>query len=114
MNRKIITEFSEYQRATNETAVYPKDKGIEYCIIGLIGEAGELANKYAKVIRDDGGVVSAEKGKELFVELGDILWFASELATNLNAELSDVADYNIVKLLDRKSRNKLSGSGDHR
>ena len=110
----MITEFQEYQSATHKTAIYPKEKAVEYCVLGLLGEAGEIANKYKKVIRDNDGVITEEKVDQLFDELGDVLWYISELSTNLGIKLEEVAQYNIHKLLLRKTNNTLSGSGDNR
>ena len=113
----MITTFQEYQEATAKTAIYPRNlprEAINYCILGLIGESGELANHFKKCLRDNNGVISAEKHQQLFSEISDILWYCSQLATELNVTLSDVATYNINKLQDRYNRNVLSGSGDKR
>ena len=110
----MITKFKEYQEATKKTAIYPKEKGIEYCIMGLLGEAGEIANKYKKVIRDSDGILDEKKTTELYEEIGDVLWYISELSTNLGFLLENVADYNIYKLQRRKRNNTIKGSGDHR
>jgi NTP pyrophosphatase (non-canonical NTP hydrolase) len=103
-----------YQRLTSTTAVYPKERALEYTSLGLVGEAGEICNKVKKVIRDNGGVLGHEKLDDLRSELGDVLWYVAQLATTLNTRLSDVANFNLRKLADRKKRGVLQGSGDNR
>jgi NTP pyrophosphatase (non-canonical NTP hydrolase) len=108
-------DFNKYQKLAKKTAVYPNSgKNFIYPTIGLMGEAGELANKIKKVIRDDGSKITKEKREEIKAEMGDILWYVSQLATELKLELSDVAKYNIEKLSKRQKENKLHGSGDNR
>lgn len=109
--------FEEYQVETNKTAVYPSDtakEAVNYCILGLAGEAGELANKFKKCLRDDNGVVTDKKHQELFDEAGDCLWYLSQLATELRVSMSDIAKANIEKLQRRRANNTISGSGDNR
>lgn len=85
-----------------------------YAVLGLVGEAGELANKIKKVIRDNDGVMTDEKLKEIAKELGDTCWYQSALAEELNLQMNDVMEENIEKLFDRKARGVLQGSGDSR
>lgn len=107
--------FEEYQRLSRETAVYPEvGENFIYPTLGLAGEAGEVAEKIKKVLRDDGGIVSAERKEELLKELGDVLWYLSQIATELKLSLDTVASFNIQKLMSRKERGKISGSGDNR
>lgn len=106
--------LNEYQKLTNTTAIYPKEQGVNYCILGLNGESGELCNKYKKVIRDNKGILSEEKRIDLIKETGDCLWYISQLCSELGISLEDVAKSNIDKLLDRKERNVIGGSGDNR
>ncbi len=103
-------DFNEYQKLAHLTAVYPADLAKYYLTLGLTGEAGEVANKIKKEIRDN-KYVSKE---EIESELGDVLWYLSELALIYSIDLDEVAKSNIEKLKDRKERGKLSGSGDHR
>jgi len=108
--------FDNYQEDTRTTAIYPEAGNntigaIDYCIFGLIGEAGEIANKWKKFHRD--GYNESIKA-DVIKELGDVLWYASQLATELEVRLSDIAADNIRKLTSRKQRNKLGGSGDDR
>lgn len=110
-------EFDEYQRKTKETAIYPRDNpmtALSYATLGLAGEAGEIANKVKKIIRDQDGELSQEVKNKLGKELGDVLWYVSALATELGVNLSSVASDNIDKLFSRKERGVLGGSGDNR
>jgi len=107
--------FEEYQARAKETALYPDEgNNFVYPTLGLIGEAGELANKIKKVIRDDGGVINEEKRESLKKELGDVLWYVAQLGTELKLSLEEVAEYNIEKLKSRKERGVLKGEGDNR
>jgi NTP pyrophosphatase (non-canonical NTP hydrolase) len=106
--------FSAYQESAHRTAVYPSDVAALYTTLGLVGEAGEIANKVKKAIRDDGGQMSAARRAAVLDELGDVLWYAAELCTALNADLGEVAAANIAKLADRQARGALHGDGDKR
>lgn len=114
-NNKInIATFDEYQAAANKTAIYPKERGLEYCILGLAGEAGECAGKFSKVIRDNNGVLSLEYRTALIKELGDVFWFCAQACKELNIDMHEVASLNIEKLQDRQKRGVLQGSSDNR
>jgi NTP pyrophosphatase (non-canonical NTP hydrolase) len=104
-----FSEFDAYQSFTDETAIYPEEKALEYCALGLASEAGEFAGKVKKWIRD--GVLDTEAAK---AELGDILWYVARCAEELEFYLSDVAKDNVDKLKDRMERNKIQGNGDYR
>ncbi len=108
-------QFSEYEKAIIETAIYP-DKGnnFVYPTLGLVGEAGEVAEKIKKVLREEGGVVTDEKKEEIKKELGDVLWYLVALSRELGFTIEDVARKNIEKLSSRKERGVLHGSGDNR
>lgn len=107
--------FEEYQAESRKTAIYPdKDNNFIYPTLGLAGEAGEVAEKIKKVLRDGNGVVSDEKREEIKKELGDVLWYLANLSTELKISLDDVAQKNIEKLQSRQQRNELHGSGDNR
>ena len=108
-------DFNEYQKKALKTAIYP-DKGSNfvYPTLGLAGEAGEVAEKVKKVIRDKGGQPDQETKDMLKKELGDVLWYISQLATELNLSLDEIAEKNIEKLISRLERGKISGSGDDR
>lgn len=103
-------EFDAYQAFTDQTAIYPTDKGLEYVALGLASEAGEFAGKIKKIIRD--GTVPDHDA--LAAELGDVLWYVARAAEELEFYLSDVVKMNVDKLESRLSRNALGGSGDNR
>jgi len=90
------------------------DKAIIYPTLGLAGEAGEVADKVKKVIRDNNEEFTDEKKREIALELGDVLWYVASLAYDLGYSLDDIAQMNIDKLKSRQQRGKLSGSGDNR
>lgn len=116
--------FDEYQALARTTAVYPRmavlkpdvasDFNLAYPALGLTGEAGEVADKVKKLIRDANGTVSDEARDSLAKELGDVLWYVSALASELGLQLSDVAQANYDKLRARQQAGKLGGSGDNR
>ena len=117
--RNQVEELDVYQALAAKTAIYrkeytPKITALSYVILGLTGEAGEIANKFKKVIRDDGGDLSDTARQNLIDELGDVLWYVASVATELGTFLSDVATDNIEKLSNRKQKNTLGGSGDGR
>jgi NTP pyrophosphatase (non-canonical NTP hydrolase) len=107
-------EISEYQRASRRTAEYPREAWLAYPALGLAGEAGEVAEHAKKVIRDDRGTVSDERRAAMSKELGDVLWYVAQLATELGLDLEEIASQNLEKLLSRQQRGVLSGSGDDR
>ena len=106
--------LGEYQRLSRRTAGYPRDAWLAYPALGLAGEAGEVAEQVKKSIRDDGGTVSDERREALTKELGDVLWYTAQLATELDLDLDEIARINLDKLLSRQRRGVLSGSGDDR
>jgi NTP pyrophosphatase (non-canonical NTP hydrolase) len=107
--------FEEYQQKSKETAIYPEvGNNFIYPALGLVGEAGEVADKIKKIIRDDRYIITEEKRGELEKELGDVLWYLSQLSTELNLSLDKIAKSNIEKLQSRKERGVISGSGDNR
>lgn len=116
-------ELNQYQKAALETAVYPKEFKTVYPALGMNGEAGEVADKVKKVIRDScelvrdntGAIVlSKEKREELAKEVGDVLWYVATMAYDIGYSLEEIAEMNIRKLASRKERGKLNGEGDNR
>jgi NTP pyrophosphatase (non-canonical NTP hydrolase) len=100
--------LSEYQREARNTACYPfLDNNLIYTVLGLNGEAGELANEIKKIQRDDGNVLDGRRKVKIIDELGDCLWYVAAVASELGVDLENVAQANLVKLNDRKSIIKL-------
>ena len=107
--------FTDYQQKAKNTAKYPIiGHGVIYPTLGLTNEAGEVAGKIKKVFRDKDGIISDETREALKAELGDVLWYLSQTATELGLSLNEIAEYNIAKLLDRQARGKIQGDGDNR
>lgn len=106
--------FNDYQDKSRQTAIYPQKYGLEYTILGLCSESGELAGKYKKIIRDKQGIVTGTEKEALMDELSDVLWYCANIAYEIGYKLDDVAEHNINKLFSRKDRGVLSGSGDNR
>ena len=108
-------DFQAYQLRSRETARYP-DVGANpiYPTLGLCGEAGEVADKVKKVLRDGDGVFSPAVREDLQLELGDVLWYVAQLASELGLSLEEIAAANLAKLTSRAARNVIGGSGDRR
>ena len=106
--------LNAYQNDAMRTAIYPVDQGIEYTTLGLLGEAGEVANKVKKVLRDNDGYFSPEHKKLIADELADTLWYVAALSRELGYPLNTLAVQNLEKLESRAQRGKLQGNGDDR
>lgn len=104
--------FKEYQKRANATAIYDTKFSILYPTLGLSGEAGEVADKVKKIIRDGKSVVNERV--EIAKELGDVLWYLAAVSRDIGVSLEDVAMMNIEKLESRKERGTLQGDGDNR
>ena len=112
-------KFDEYQKTAAkcdffEASLEPMTPGFLEKILGLSGEAGEVADKFKKIIRDKDGKISDEDKKAIIKELGDVLWYLASIARYLGVPLSEVAKTNVEKLEDRLARNVLHGEGDNR
>ena len=125
-------KMNEYQRRARITAIYPKELKVIYPALGLAGEAGEVCEKIKKGMRgdlaeeiksnkqsvskwfDNAGKLQRESNARIGKELGDVLWYVANLATDLGLDLDDIATKNIDKLRDRERRNVLQGDGDDR
>ena len=108
-------EFDSYQIKARKTALYPNlGSNNIYPTLGLVGEAGEVAEKVKKVLRDKNGEFDLESKEAIKKELGDVLWYLSNLCTEFKFSLNDVALLNLEKLKLRSSRGNISGSGDDR
>lgn len=100
-------DFNAYQEFTRTTAIYADPI---YPVLGLTEEAGEVAGKVAKSLRDN----TALSEEVITKELGDVIWMVTRIADDMGIDLQTVVETNVRKLKDRQSRNKLSGSGDDR
>lgn len=112
-------KFDEYQSQAISTLTSDHDYGdvsaeLMAQILGLVGESGEVAEKFKKIIRDKEGALSAADRQELLKELGDILWYINAVSVLLGGSLSEVAENNLSKVLGRKERGVTKGSGDNR
>ena len=108
-------DFKTYQNKARTTAQYPNlGSNYIYPTLGLVGEAGEVAEKVKKVIRDKKGIFDQDSKDAIKKELGDVLWYLANLCTEFDFSLSDVALKNLDKLRLRASEGKISGSGDNR
>lgn len=106
--------LNEYQDQAIKTAVYGIGNTIVYPTLGLAGEAGEVANKVKKVLRDNSGVFTDDIKKEIAKELGDAIWYCAALARDLGYTLEEVCEMNLEKLASRQARGVIGGSGDNR
>jgi NTP pyrophosphatase (non-canonical NTP hydrolase) len=106
--------MDDYQEQSGKTAIFPKDKALLYLVLGLCSEAGELAGKLKKIIRDTNGEITPEKIAELADENGDCGWYQTQINTALGLKSSEVAERNLNKLNSRLARGVLGGSGDNR
>ena len=112
-----IDEYSKKAITTDTFAGEPQEVssfGFLEKAFGLSGEAGEVAEKIKKILRDKNGRATAEDKKELAKELGDILWYVNAVGLYLGFSLEEIAQMNLDKVLSRKARGKTSGSGDNR
>ena len=108
-------DLNDYQTAALRTAVYPNmGTNFAYPALGLVGEAGECADKLKKVIRDNDGVLTTTVRDAVAKEIGDVLWYVSVLAYEMDYDLNAIAQINLDKLASRQERGVLSGSGDNR
>lgn len=112
-------DFDDYQKKTSkydlsEATNDLKAVGFIEKVLGLVGEAGETADKIKKILRDKDGMVSDEDKELIIKELGDTLWYIASISRYLDVPLSKVANENIEKLESRYQRNKIHGEGDKR
>lgn len=106
--------FNDYQTKAVETAIYGTGNKVIYPTLGLCGEAGEVAEKIKKILRDKNGVFGPEDIEAIKKELGDVSWYIANIANDLGITFDDVATTNIEKLESRKARNVIHGNGDER
>ena len=104
-----------YENLAGQTAIFPKDKALEYLALGMTSEAGEVAGKVKKLIRDGDDKEGFETKKlAIASEIGDVLWYCAMMAKEVGVPLNDIMKENLKKLHGRKERGTLQGSGDER
>ncbi len=112
--------FNEYQDQALTTDIFEHrsssvaDPSFMSKVLGLVGEAGEIAEKFKKILRDKDGILDEADKQEIIKELGDVLWYIGVLSKYMDVPLQDVADRNLDKVLSRKARGVQKGSGDNR
>ena len=107
-------DLNDYQKAARRTAIYAEDHRVIYPALGLASEAGEVAGKIKKVLRDEAGDFARAPVEAIKDELGDVLWYVAVLAGDLGLSLDEIAASNLAKLGSRHDRGRLAGSGDLR
>lgn len=116
MSDDTDSSLNEYQDSASETAIFPDElpeflsTGQVYTVLGEAGETGEIAEKLKKAIRED----DPEYIEEMRAEVGDVLWYLSQICEEFDWELGTIADENLAKLQDRQERDQLTGTGDDR
>ena len=114
IKEKYKMDFTKYQQTAVETAIYPDTHRILYPALGMAGEAGEVANKVKKIIRDGTDNLPEDWKDQLASEIGDVLWYCAALSNDIGIPLALIAAQNRDKLLARKQKGTLQGSGDTR
>jgi NTP pyrophosphatase (non-canonical NTP hydrolase) len=110
-----LESFAAYQRESRKTwSRIAVDHPIVYPTLGLANEAGEVAGKIKKIFRDKGGFIGEDDRQALKYELGDVLWYLTQICTELDLTLEEVAAANIEKLFGRLERGRIGGEGDER
>ena len=108
-------DANTYQTGALQTAIYPNmSNNFIYPTLGLVGEAGEVAEKAKKIIRDGDGTLTEETRNKMALELSDVCWYVAVLAYELDYTLEEIMQMNLDKLASRQQRGVLSGSGDNR
>jgi NTP pyrophosphatase (non-canonical NTP hydrolase) len=108
-------KYKNYQKESRKTWGYVKtEHPLTYPTLGLANEVGEFAGKIKKIFRDKDGKISKEDKEALKGELGDVLWYFTQICTELGLKLEDVAESNLDKLFSRLKRGKIKGEGDNR
>jgi NTP pyrophosphatase (non-canonical NTP hydrolase) len=109
-----MVTFEEYEELAMSTKIYGAGQKIIYPALKLNGEAGEVAEKIGKVLRDKDGLFTKKDTEEIAKELGDVLWYITALAQDIGASLEDIAKINVEKVLGRRERGTIHGDGDNR
>lgn len=106
--------LNDYQKEALSTAVYGSGSKIIYPTLGLAGEAGEVADKVKKVLRDNNGEFDEWRKLQIAAEIGDVLWYIAALTNDLGYTMEDIAKLNLGKLKSRRENNTIHGEGDNR
>lgn len=106
--------LNDYQKEALSTAVYGSGSKIIYPTLGLAGEAGEVADKVKKVLRDNNGEFDEWRKLQIAAEIGDVLWYIAALTNDLGYTMEDIAKLNLGKLKSRRENNTIHGDGDNR
>jgi len=108
--------FDEYQQQALQTALTNPDPVLDknHWVLGIAGEAGEVVEKWKKIIAYRDGVITDDDITELKKELGDVVWYVAVLAHSLGLSFDDVMQQNVEKLQSRQQRNAIKGTGDNR
>jgi NTP pyrophosphatase (non-canonical NTP hydrolase) len=109
-----MDSLQAYQEFVRSTKAYDAEYALVYPILGLTNEAGEVAGKLKKIMRDENGQLSQASFHALVAELGDVLWYVTAVADDLGITISDIFYENYKKLSSRKARGVIKGSGDNR
>mgnify|MGYP000846767983 CR=1 FL=1 len=110
-----MMNFNKYQKFVKDYSFYPnKGNNFVYPALGIAGEGGEVCDKIKKIIRDDNGKMSKDSKRFIKKELGDVLFYITAEANELNLSLQEIIEANIEKMVGRKKRGTLGGSGDER
>lgn len=108
-------KYKNYQTESRKTWMRVQtDHPITYPALGLANEVGEVIGKIKKILRDKGGKISDEDREALKAELGDVLWYFTQICTELDLTLEEIGEYNLEKLFSRQKRGKIHGDGDNR
>lgn len=111
---KQIMTFDHYSEQAAKTAVFKEEYKLTYPALGLTGEAGEVAEKVKKILRDKNGYLSDSDRQEIAKELGDVLWYVAALSNTIGIPMGEIAQMNIDKLASRQQRGVINGNGDNR
>jgi len=106
--------FEDYQSQASKTAIYNDADVVVYPVLGLLSEAGEVAGKVKKVLRDNNGQFLPEHREAIADEVGDCLWYIASICTDLGFGMETIAQRNLNKLNSRMARGVIQGSGDTR
>ncbi|MBQ3441184.1 nucleoside triphosphate pyrophosphohydrolase family protein [Candidatus Saccharibacteria bacterium] len=111
-------KFDEYQEQAKRSDTFEpcslSEVGFTEKVMGLAGEAGEVVDKFKKILRDKNGEISDQDKENIVKELGDVLWYVASIARYMEVPLSEVAEKNIEKLEGRLKRGTVHGAGDER